>query len=68
MFAMTILGFTFGVFWFMFVVVIWILLALLPATIAGNKGHSFLGWFILSLFFWWITLFVALFMPNRNQT
>lgn len=67
MFAMTVLGFTLSVFWFTFLVVIWILLALLPATIASNKGHSFLGWFILSLFFWWITLFVALFMPNRNR-
>jgi len=46
---------------------VWIALALLPATIAKNKGHSFIGWFILSLFFWWITLFVTLFLHDRNQ-
>ncbi|HET6924287.1 MAG TPA: hypothetical protein VFH39_00460 [Candidatus Saccharimonadales bacterium] len=61
----SILGF--GVFAFILLVIVWVALAFLPASIAHNKGHSFIGWFIISLFFWWITLFVALFLPNRNQ-
>ncbi len=30
---------------------IWIALAFWPARVAARKGHSFLGYFILSLFF-----------------
>ncbi len=44
--------------------ILWVLLALWPARIAASKGRSFLLWFILSLFFWWITLFVALAMKD----
>lgn len=64
---MTFLGFTLSIFWFSFLLILWVVVALWPATIARSKGHSFLGWFILSLFFWWITLFVALFMKDRNN-
>lgn len=66
MFAMTIFGATLSFMWFMFLAFVWLILALLPANIARSKGHSFWGWFALSLFFWWITLFVTLFMPDRN--
>ena len=66
MFAMTILGATLSAFWLMFLIILWAILAFLPASIARSKGHSFLGWFVLSIFFWWITLFVALFMHDRN--
>jgi hypothetical protein len=66
MFAMTVLGATFSFIWFMLIVVAWIFLALLPASIARSKGHSFWGWFFVSLFFWWITLFITLFMSDRN--
>jgi ABC-type Mn2+/Zn2+ transport system permease subunit len=45
-------------------VFLWILLALLPAKIAANKGRSFLLWFLFSILFWWITLFVALAMKD----
>jgi hypothetical protein len=48
--------------------ILWILIALWPARIAASKGRSFLGWFILSLFFWWITLFVALAMKDESHT
>jgi len=65
MFADVILGFS--IIAFIILLLVWIALALLPATIAKNKGHSFIGWFILSLFFWWITLFVTLFLHDRNQ-
>jgi ABC-type Mn2+/Zn2+ transport system permease subunit len=49
------------VFFWMLGVVIWIALAFWPATVARNKGHSFLGYFLLSIPFWWITLFIAYF-------
>jgi len=32
-------------------IIIWIALAFWPARVAGRKGHSFFGYFILSLFF-----------------
>ncbi len=67
MFALTIIGVTLSAIWAVVIVVLWILIAFLPATIAKNKGYSFLGWFILSLFFWWITLFITLFIPDRSQ-
>lgn len=47
--------------WGILGVIAWILVAIWPATIAAKKGHSFVIWFIISLFFWWITLFVAAF-------
>lgn len=47
--------------------ILWIALAFWPATIAKNKGYSFILFFLISLFFWWITLFVVIFMKNKNQ-
>lgn len=47
--------------------ILWIALAFWPATIARRKGYSFILFFLISLFFWWITLFVTLFMKNKNQ-
>jgi ABC-type Mn2+/Zn2+ transport system permease subunit len=49
-------------------VIIWIAIAFWPATVAKNKGHSFLGYFLLSIFFWWITLFVVYFgLDDKND-
>ena len=31
--------------------VIWIAIAFWPARVAGRKGHSFIGYFIFSVFF-----------------
>ncbi len=66
MFATTILGVTLGAIWWFMLAVFWIIIALWPATIAKGKGYSFLLFFLLSLPFWWIMLFVALFMPNKS--
>jgi hypothetical protein len=46
-------------------VVIWIALAFWPARVAGRKGHSFIGYFIFSLFLWPAALIVAYLVPNR---
>lgn len=53
------------VFFFILGVFLWIMLALWPAFIARKKGYSFLLFFIISLFFWWITLFVTLFLKDK---
>jgi small-conductance mechanosensitive channel len=47
-------------------IILWVIIALWPAMIAKRKGYSFIGFFALSLFFWWITLFVALFMKDKS--
>ena len=38
---------------------LWIALAFWPARVADRKGHSFLGYFIFSLFFFPLALLVA---------
>jgi hypothetical protein len=53
--------------WMLLVLVFWVIIALWPASIASSKGRSFFLWFLMSLFFWWITLFVALFMQDKSR-
>jgi heme/copper-type cytochrome/quinol oxidase subunit 3 len=48
-------------------VFLWILLALWPARVAASKGRSFLVWFIISIFFWFITLFAAYMIDDRSK-
>ncbi len=45
---------------------IWIAIAFWPARVAGRKGHSFIGFFILSLFFFPLSLILAYVVSNRN--
>jgi hypothetical protein len=47
--------------------IIWICLAFWPARVAGRKGHSFLGYFIFSLFFWPVALIVAYLVADRTR-
>lgn len=65
MFATTLLGFTFDVIWAVIVLMIWIAIAFWPARVAARKGHSFLGYFVFSLFFFPLALLVAYMVPNR---
>jgi hypothetical protein len=46
--------------------VIWVALAFWPARVAARKGHSFLGYFIFSLFFWPAALIVAYVVEDRT--
>jgi hypothetical protein len=46
--------------------VIWVGLAFWPARVAGRKGHSFVGFFILSLFFFPLALIVAYVVQDRQ--
>ena len=45
---------------------IWIALAFWPARVAARKGHSFLGYFIFSLFFFPLALLVAYLVNDRT--
>ena len=51
--------------WTMLMVIIWIAIAFWPARVAGRKGHSFIGYFIFSLFFFPAALIVAYLVPPR---
>jgi 1,4-dihydroxy-2-naphthoate octaprenyltransferase len=44
---------------------IWVALAFWPARVADRKGHSFLGYFILSLFFFPLALLMAYMTQDR---
>ncbi|HSW85320.1 MAG TPA: hypothetical protein VLF79_01745 [Candidatus Saccharimonadales bacterium] len=67
MFATTLLGFTFSVIWAYIILIIWIAIAFWPARVAGRKGHSFIGYFIFSLFFFPLALLVAYLVPDRGD-
>jgi hypothetical protein len=46
--------------------IIWVALALWPARVAYRKGHSFIGFFIFSLFFWPASLITAYLLRDRR--
>ena len=46
--------------------IIWIALAFWPARVARRKGHSFLGYFILSIFFFPLALILAYVVADRR--
>ena len=47
-------------------VVAWVLLAFWPARVARRKGHSFIGYFILSLIFFPLALVMAYLVHDRR--
>ena len=67
MFAMTLLGFTISTITAAIILVIWVLLAFWPARVAGRKGHSFWGYFIFSLFFFFLALLVAYMVGDKTK-
>ncbi len=46
--------------------IIWIAIAFWPARVAGRKGHSFFGYFLLSLLFFPLALILAYVVKDRN--
>ena len=56
-----------SVFGWIVLVAIWIALAFWPARVAGRKGHSFIGYFIFSLFFFPLALLVAYMVGDRTR-
>jgi hypothetical protein len=53
------------VLWWILCAFVWIVIAFWPARVAGRKGHSFIGYFIVSLFFFPAALIVAYLVPPR---
>ncbi len=47
--------------------IIWIALAFWPARVAGRKGHSFFGFFLLSLLFFPLALILAYVADARTR-
>ena len=47
-------------------VIIWVALAFWPARVAGRKGHSFFGFFLLSLLFFPLSLILAYVADDRS--
>jgi hypothetical protein len=45
---------------------VWLMLAFWPARVAARKGHSFIGYFILSLFFFPLALVMAYVVSDRT--
>jgi len=52
--------------WAILFLCIWIALAFWPARVAGRKGHSFFGYFILSLIFFPLALIMAYVVQDRT--
>jgi uncharacterized membrane protein SirB2 len=48
-------------------VIIWVALAFWPARVAGRKGHSFFGYFLLSLLFFPLALIMAYVVQDRSS-
>jgi hypothetical protein len=46
--------------------IVWIAIAFWPARVAGRKGHSFVGYFIFSLFFFPLALIMAYVVQDRR--
>ena len=53
--------------WTVLAVVIWILIAFWPARVASRKGHSFLLFFIFSLFFFPAAVIAAYLVQDRTR-
>ena len=63
-YAVSTFGWVLGGFAFL---CIWIALAFWPARVARRKGHSFIGYFIFSLFLFPLALLTAYLVHDRHQ-
>jgi hypothetical protein len=52
--------------WSIFLIIVWIAIAFWPARVAARKGHSFFGYFILSLIFFPLALIAAYMVSDRT--
>jgi hypothetical protein len=52
--------------WSMLAIIVWVVIAFWPARVAARKGHSFLGFFVLSLFFFPLALILAYVVKDRH--
>ena len=47
-------------------VIVWVAIAFWPARVADRKGHSFFGYFLLSLLFFPLALIMAYMVQDRT--
>jgi hypothetical protein len=47
--------------------IIWVAIAFWPARVADRKGHSFFGYFLLSVLFFPLALIMAYMVSDRSQ-
>lgn len=48
--------------------IIWVAIAFWPARVAARKGHSFFGYFLLSLLFFPLSLIMAYMVHDRSRS
>ncbi|MBR0403791.1 MAG: SHOCT domain-containing protein [Eggerthellaceae bacterium] len=65
---MTVMGYSVGYGSVVFVLILSLLLAVIPARIAKGKGYSFGGFYVFGFFFFIIALIVALVMKDKNES
>jgi len=53
--------------WWIIAVIIWVAIAFWPARVAARKGHSFIGYFLLSLVFFPLSLILAYVVQDRTR-
>jgi hypothetical protein len=53
--------------WWIVAAIVWVAIAFWPARVAARKGHSFLGYFIFSLFFFPAALITAYVVQDRTR-
>lgn len=54
--------------WWLLGFLIWVAIAFWPARVAGRKGHSFVLFFIFSLFFFPLALITAYLVRDRRRS
>ena len=54
--------------WWFLALLFWVAIAFWPARVASRKGHSFLLFFIFSLFFFPAAIIVAYMVQDRRVT
>jgi hypothetical protein len=52
--------------WGLIGLILWVAIAFWPARVAARKGHSFIGYFLLSLLFFPLSLIMAYAVSDRR--
>ena len=52
--------------WGLIGLILWVAIAFWPARVAARKGHSFIGYFLLSLLFFPLALIMAYVVRDRR--
>jgi hypothetical protein len=52
--------------WSTLLIILWFVVAFWPARVAARKGHSFFGFFVLSLIFFPLALIAAYMVQDRT--